>query len=140
MPSMRINLPRAGFNSISSNFLQLWHYLFDNVAFDIYGVKVLLEIRVGELVSRLKLAIVITLLLHGIISEMNKPISNVFQIEVFATCPKVALIVPITLEVAIDSSQQSIAPNIKFPVFVEKRLLYVFLNDVGPLLPIHISV
>jgi len=51
MSSMRVNLPRAGLNGISSYFLQLGHYLFDNVAFDIYGIKVLLEVRVGELVT-----------------------------------------------------------------------------------------
>jgi hypothetical protein len=71
---------------------------------------------------------------------MNKSISNVLQIEVLATCPKVALIVPITLEVSINSSQQSVAPNVKLPVFVEKRLLEVLLNDVGPLLAIDIGV
>jgi hypothetical protein len=61
---------------------------------------------------------------------MNESISNIFKIEVFATCPKVALVIPITLEVAINCSQQSVAPNIKLPVFVEERPLDVLLNNI----------
>lgn len=71
---------------------------------------------------------------------MNESISNIFKIEVFATCPKVALVVPITLEVAINCSQQSVAPNIKLPVFVEEGPLNVLLDDVGTLLSVDIGV
>ena len=56
--------------------------------------------------------------MNSIISKMNKSISNILKIEVLATCPKVALIVPIALEVSINSSQQSVAPNVKLPVLV----------------------
>ena len=58
-----------------------------------------MEVWVGELVAALKLPVVITLLLDCVVSQMNKSISNILKIEVFATSPKVALIVPIALEV-----------------------------------------
>lgn len=67
MPPVGVNLPRACLNGISSHFLKLGNYFFNNIAFDIHGVKVLLEVRVGELVPRLKFSIVITFLLYSII-------------------------------------------------------------------------
>jgi hypothetical protein len=99
-----------------------------------------LEVWVGELVATLKLPVVITLLLDCVVSQMNKSISNILKIEVLATSPKVALIVPIALEVAINSSQQSVASNVKLSVLVEERLLNVFLDNVRPLLSVDISV
>jgi hypothetical protein len=99
-----------------------------------------LEVWVGELVATLKLPVVITLLLDCVVSQMNKSISNILKIEVLATSPKVALIVPIALEVAINSSQQSVASNVKLSVLVEERLLNVFLDNVRPLLSVDIGV
>ena len=99
-----------------------------------------MEVRVGELVATLKLPVVITLLLHCVVSQMNKSISNILKIEVLATSPKVALIVPIALEVAINCSQQSVASNVKLSVLVEERLLKVFLDNVGPLLSVYTSI
>ena len=99
-----------------------------------------MEVWVGELVATLKLPVVITLLLDCVVSQMNKSISNILKIEVLATSPKVALIVPIALEVAINSSQQSVASNVKLSVLVEERLLNVFLDNVRPLLSIDIGV
>jgi hypothetical protein len=99
-----------------------------------------LEVWVGELVAALKLPIVITLLLDCVVSQMNKSISNILKIEVFATSPKVALIVPIALEVAINCSQQSVASNVKLSVLVKERLFDVFLDNVGPLLSVDIGV
>ena len=99
-----------------------------------------MEVWVGELVATLKLPVVITLLLNCVVSQMNKSISNILKIEVLATSPKVALIVPIALEVAINSSQQSVASNVKLSVLVEERLLNVFLDNVRPLLSVDICV
>lgn len=99
-----------------------------------------MEVWVGELVATLKLPVVITLLLNCVVSQMNKSISNILKIEVLATSPKVALIVPIALEVAINSSQQSVASNVKLSVLVEERLLNVFLDNVRPLLSVDIGV
>jgi hypothetical protein len=99
-----------------------------------------LEVWVGELVATLKLPVVITLLLDCVVSQMNKSISNILKIEVLATSPKVALIVPIALEVAINSSQQSVASNVKLSVLVEERLFNVFLDNVRPLLSVDIGV
>ena len=71
---------------------------------------------------------------------MNKSISNILKIEILATGPKVSFIVPITLEVAVNCSQQSVAPYVKLPVLIKKRLFNIFLDNVGPLLPVNISV
>ena len=99
-----------------------------------------MEVRVGELVATLKLPVVITLLLDCVVSQMNKSICNILKIEVLATSPKVALIVPIALEVAINCSQHSVASNVKLSVLVKERLLNVFLDNVRPLLSVDIGV
>ena len=49
MSSIGIDFPRYGFDSISGNFLELWDYLFNDIAFDVSGVQVLLEFLVGKL-------------------------------------------------------------------------------------------
>jgi hypothetical protein len=71
---------------------------------------------------------------------MNKSISNILKVEVFATSPKVALIIPITLQVAVDRGQQSVAPDVKLPVLIEEGFLDVLLDDVGPLLSVNIGI
>lgn len=71
---------------------------------------------------------------------MNKPISNIFEVEVLAARPQISLIVPVTLQVAVDRSEESVAPDIKLPVLVEKGLLDIFLNDVGSLLAVDVCI
>jgi hypothetical protein len=44
MTSYRIDLPRNCFDRVLSYFLKLGHYLFNDIALDVYGVKVLLEV------------------------------------------------------------------------------------------------
>lgn len=61
---------------------------------------------------------------------MNKSVCNVFQIKILATRPEVTLVIPVTLEVAVDGGEQSVTPNIKLPSLVEKGLFNVLLYDV----------
>jgi hypothetical protein len=68
MTTMRVHLPRARFYCVCCHLLKLGHNLFDEVAFHINRVKVLLEVGIGKFVSGLKLAIVITLFLNCIVS------------------------------------------------------------------------
>lgn len=58
--------------------------------------------------------------LNGIISEMNKPIGKIFHIELLAGSPDIAILIPITLETAIDTSQENIGSNIKLSFLIEE--------------------
>jgi hypothetical protein len=92
------------------------------------------------LISIFKFSIVIAFLLNSIVSQMNHPVSDIFQIELFAACSEIALSVPIPLEIAIHCGHKCVTSDIKLPAFVQQWLLDVFLNDVRPLLTIDISV
>ena len=74
---MRVDLSRACFNSVRGHLFELRHDFLNNVALDVYRVKVLLKVRVRQLIPRLELPIVITFLLDGIISQMYEPIRDV---------------------------------------------------------------
>lgn len=137
---MRVDLARTGLNSVSSNFLKLRYNFLDNVALDIDRVKIFLEVRVWEFIAALELSIVVTFLLYGVISEVNKSVCNVLEIEVLAARAEVALVVPVTLQVSVDGGQQGVAPNIKLPSLVEKGLFNVLLYDVWPFLAVHVRV
>jgi hypothetical protein len=71
---------------------------------------------------------------------MDKPVGNILKSELTATCPQIAIGVPIALEITIYGRHQSKTPDIKLTVFVEKRLLDILLDDVTPFNTIHSRV
>ena len=56
--------------------------------------------------------------LNGIVSQMTIDIAGII-VELFATSSKISLLVPISLDISTVRCNQSIAANIKFPVFVK---------------------
>ncbi len=48
--------------------------------------------------------------------------------------------IPVALEVAIDTAHEREAPDVKLPSFVEHRLLNILLDDVAALVSIDIRV
>lgn len=67
---------------------------------------------------------------------MDHPVLHIFQVEVLAARPEVALVVPVALQVSVDCRHHCEAADVKLPVLIEQWLLNVLLNYVGPLLPI----
>lgn len=68
MSSVRVDLPGACLDGVGGHLLELGHYLLHEIAFDIDGVQVLLEVRVGQLVPALKPPVVVALLLDSVVS------------------------------------------------------------------------
>src|SRR5947209_985398 len=97
MSSKWIYLPRNSLNCISGYLLHLGNYISNNVTFYSLVVKVLLKFSIGKFVTIFELAIVVTLLLNSIICQMNKSISDIFQVEIFTTCSQITFTVPIPL-------------------------------------------
>ena len=50
MSSVRVNLSGAGLDSVRGHLLELGNDLLDEIAFNVDGVHVLLEIRVRQLI------------------------------------------------------------------------------------------
>ena len=83
------------------------------------------------LVAGFKSAIVVTLLLHSVIGQMYHTIGRVFQVVLATTRPKIAVCVPVRLQVSVLGRAESVAPNVELPILVQERLFYVLLNDVA---------
>ena len=71
------------------------------------------------LVSRFKPAIVIALLLHCVVRQVDHSIGRVFQVILAATRPQIPIRVPVRLQVAINGRAHCVAPNIELAVLVK---------------------
>ena len=61
---------------------------------------------------------------------MNHAVRCVLKVVFSATCSKVSVGVPISLQVAIHRRGQSIASNVELSVLIKKRPLDIFLDDI----------
>jgi hypothetical protein len=69
-----------------------------------------------HLVSVLVLPIVLGVLLHRVVSQMNVFIVQVLDVEFFAACSDVAVLVEVAFQMPIDRGHQAIAPEVKLAV------------------------
>ena len=136
----RVYLARYSSHWVLCHLLHLGHHFLGELTFDVLTVKILLELRVTELVTRLKLTIVIQLLLYSVVGEMHISVRDILEREFSTTGSEIALWVPIALQISIDTAHHCEAPDIKLTILVEQWLFNVLLNDVGPSITIYISV
>ena len=61
---------------------------------------------------------------------MNHAVRCVLEVVLSATCTKVSVGVPVSLQVAIHCCGHSIASNIELSALIKKRLLNIFLDDI----------
>ena len=71
---------------------------------------------------------------------MYQSVRNILNVEFFAACSQVPFVIPVALKISIDSSYQSVAANVKLPLFVKQRLFNVLLDYIRSLLAIDMSV
>ena len=88
-----------------------------------------MEICIWKFVAVFILAIILWLFLDGIIGQVNQPILQIFQCELFATRPDVPLLIPICLVDTINWCEQHISSNIEFSLVI-KEGHQVFLDYV----------
>ena len=69
--------------------------------------------------------------LNCIVSQVNHLITDIIEIEVFRSSSDVALAVPIGSHEAVDSSDDHVMADVKFPAFIEQGVFNVFLDDIG---------
>jgi len=71
---------------------------------------------------------------------VDEPIAHVLEVELSARSPQIAFTVPVSLEVSVYRSQEEEASDIKFSSSVEQGFLYVFLDNIGPLVSVYFRV
>ena len=81
------------------------------------------------LISRFKATVILASLLHGVVREVNHAVCRVFHIVLSAAGAQVSVLIPISLEVAVDSRGQCIAADVELTVLVEQGTLDILLND-----------
>lgn len=90
------------------------------------------------LVAILIFSIIITFLLHCIVSQMNKSVMGIFYVVLSTTCPKISLRIKVTLQVPVYCCRKRVASDVKFAVLVKERFFHILLYDVSPLASIHL--
>ena len=71
---------------------------------------------------------------------MHVSVRNVFKRKLFAAGSKVALLVPVTLQVAVDRAHHSERSDVELSTLVKEWFLDVLLHDVRPLVAVHVRV
>lgn len=101
-----------------SNLPHLWiDSSIETVFSFILSVQVLFELVIRYLVSFFILAVVGQQFLHSIISKMYGT-KAIFDRILVRSSPDIAKLIPIALDMAINTGNKHIMPNIKFPLLV----------------------
>ena len=79
----------------------------------------MLEVCIAQLVAWFLLAIILALLLHSVVREVDHWVRDVSKAERPARCPYVALSVIVGLEVAVDACGEGVGSNVKLSLLVE---------------------
>ena len=95
-------------------------------------IQIALEFKIANLIRRLLLAVIVSLLLHCVVGKVDQAVCYVVQVERTARGPNVAFLVIVCLEVAIDTSGKGISPNVELAALIEQRFMNVPLDYVGP--------
>ena len=93
-------------------------------------IDILLEILVGYFVPIFEFAIVIALLLHCVVRQVNKSITQILQVEFLARRSYVPIFVKIPLVNSIYRRQHTIHSDVKFATADQQWSLNVSLNDM----------
>ena len=80
------------------------------------------------------------MLLNGVISQMNLRVFVVLGAKLVRAGPQVPFLVPVPLKHSVDAGYQDVVPNVKLTLVVEQRLLYVLLENKGPVRAIRIPL
>ena len=116
---------------ILNDFLYLRHYLASdvNLLFRMEGLKVPLKVTNRLFISRLKLTVVLVILLHGIVSEVNEFVFYIICVILLTGSANVRIFIEIPLHFPVYASQESVTSEIKFSAVDEQGVVDVLLND-----------
>ena len=96
------------------------------------SVQVVLEVCIAQLVARFLPTVILALLLHSVVREVDHGIRDVSKAEGPTRCPYVALSVIVGLEIPVDARGEGVGPNVELSLLVEKRIMDILLHDPSP--------
>ena len=96
---------------------QLFHFIQGSFVTEFFWLQKYFKLCVGKFITRLIFSIIFVFLLNGVICQMAIDIVGVI-VELFAASSKIPFFVPISLHYSTVGSNQSIASDIEFPIFV----------------------
>ena len=94
------------------------------------GVEVALEVGVADFVGGLVFAVVFVVFLHGIVGEVDEFIVEVLHIELLAGGADVTVLVPVALEMPVETGHYHVSAYVELAFLVEEWV-YVLLDDMG---------
>ena len=92
-------------------------------------VELALKVIYRQFVTTFEATVVLRVLLHCIVRQMNVPAVEVADVERFARSPEVAVAVHVPFQHAIDRSQHGKGSDVKLATVYEKRSVNVLLHD-----------
>lgn len=131
MKTLRINLGEGCLVRVCNELLNLREDVSVEIEVELGLLRTdhLCEVLEAQLVSILKLSVVVRFLLNSIVCQMHKLVANVVERVLSAACSDVAILVAVAFETAIDARQQSEAPEIELASVNEQRVVNILLND-----------
>jgi hypothetical protein len=91
----------GGLDGIGGDAFQLRQYQFSEAQMFVCVVEIFLEVVVAEFVAVLVLAVLVGVDLYGVVGEMDELVLGVAQLKFVAAGSDVALLVPVTLRLAV---------------------------------------
>jgi hypothetical protein len=133
-----IHLKIRCFDGIESYLFHPRIYLIAKAEFPLShsGVHVSLELIVADFVSFFVFSIPLTILLNGVICQVNHFIPDIFDIVLIRAGSDVTLAKPIGPHKPMKSTDHHIVSDVKLSTFVEQWFLYVLLDNVSLLLTV----
>ena len=98
-------------------------------------IQVLLELGVGDLVRRLILAIIGSVLLDRIVGQVDLPL-EVVDVELVGGSADVPFLEPVRLEDPVDLADHHVVPDIELPLLIQEGPINIQLYYEGLLAPI----
>lgn len=97
------------------------------------SVEVILELGVGNLISRLISAIFRIVLLYGVVCEMNFGLKYLY-VELIGGGAHIAFFEPVGSCDSVEIGDEHVVPDIEFTIVVEERPIDVLLHDESAML------
>ena len=129
-------------DGIGHYFLHLAHYVSLKIYVFVRKLRgqIFLKFGIAQLVGSFVLAVVVRVFLDRIVNQVDELVMELVlgQSVFFWSCPYIPDFVKICLNMAIDAGNKRKTPHIKFPILIQQRIWYIFLQNHGP--PIGTSI
>ena len=127
----RVYLAIDGPVRVSHQLPDLRDYMLEDINVHVWVrlLQVLLEVIQTQLVTVLILPVVVGILLHRVIGQVNELVVHVLDVEFLARRADVGIFIEVPFEMTVDASHEAIAAEVKLPSMNQQGVVNVSLND-----------